>query len=168
MKVAITDACIFIDLYDLQLSPAFFKLDLEVHTSVDVFNELYPKQQQLLRAFQSVGKLTVHCLEETDRIAILTEGYPNSLSMVDKTVLHLAKKLDAMLLSGDKAVRKFAKRRAIDYHGMLWIFDQLIANQILSPTEGASKLKELINNNLIYQFSSELLTEVNARLKKWQ
>lgn len=33
MKLAITDACIFIDLYDLQLTAQFFNLDIEIHTS---------------------------------------------------------------------------------------------------------------------------------------
>ena len=41
MKLAITDACIFIDICDLEITQPFFALDLEIHTSVDVFNELY-------------------------------------------------------------------------------------------------------------------------------
>ena len=51
MKLAITDACIFIDLCDLEITQPFFALDLEIHTSVDVFNELYPEQQKILNAY---------------------------------------------------------------------------------------------------------------------
>lgn len=51
MKIAITDACIFIDLHDLDLTTAFFSLNFEIHTSLDVFNELYLAQQQPLTEF---------------------------------------------------------------------------------------------------------------------
>lgn len=35
MKIAVTDACIFIDLLLLDLVEPFFDLELEVHTSLD-------------------------------------------------------------------------------------------------------------------------------------
>jgi hypothetical protein len=168
MKVAITDACIFIDLYDLKLNAAFFKLNLEIHTSVDVFNELYPEQQQVLLAYQSLGKLTMHSIGEEDRIKISATPYPKSLSEIDKTVLYLAIKVKAIILSSDKAVRQYGKSHSIDYHGMLWIFDQLIAEGILHPTEAALKLTLLIKSNIIYQHSAELCKEMDIRLKKWE
>ncbi len=48
MKLAITDACIFIDLIELRLTSEFFKLPIEIHTSLDVYNELYPEQKEIL------------------------------------------------------------------------------------------------------------------------
>lgn len=42
MKVAITDACIFIDLIELDIVTEFFQLKIELHTTVAVMNELYP------------------------------------------------------------------------------------------------------------------------------
>jgi hypothetical protein len=48
IKVAVTDACIFIDLYELGLTNSFFALDLEAHTTLAVLNELYSEQQQIL------------------------------------------------------------------------------------------------------------------------
>jgi hypothetical protein len=168
MKIAITDACIFIDLYDLNLNTAFFKLDLEIHTSVDVFNELYPEQQQVLLAFQSLGKLIMHSISEEDRIKIIATPYPRSLSEIDKTVLYLAAKANAMILSSDKAVRQYGKGNSILYHGMLWIFDQLIAEGILHPNEASVKLNLLIQSNVIYQHSAELCREMDIRLKRWE
>lgn len=61
LKTAVTDANIFIDLYDLGLINIFFNLDLEIHTTTSVLNELYHEQQQILEAYQSVSKLYVHC-----------------------------------------------------------------------------------------------------------
>src|SRR5690606_23033795 len=120
MKLAITDACIFIDLHLLDLTVSFFELDIQVHTSLDVFNELNEEQQHLLSAYRSMGQLTVHTLQHTDREAMRTFGFPRSLSEMDCTVLYLAAQLEAMVLSSDKVVRNFAKKHAIEYHGMLW------------------------------------------------
>ena len=63
IKIAVTDACIFIDLCDLGLVAYFFDLNIEVHTTSSVFFELYLEQQQILKAYQSVGILTVHNLQ---------------------------------------------------------------------------------------------------------
>ncbi len=167
MKLAITDACIFIDISELQLTSHFFGLDLEIHTSVDVFNELYPAQRELLKAFQSVGKLTLHSLDEADRKKIYAEGYPSSLSDNDKTVLHLADKIEAMVLSSDKNVRNYSKKKAIEYHGMLWIFDQLLEASLITYKEASEKLQKLINTNFIYRNNVELVSEMNNRLKRW-
>jgi len=167
MKIAITDACIFIDLYDLDLTVSFFSLELEVHTSLDVMNELYPEQKKLLEAYISMKKLMVHTIQPEERMIIAQTNYTLALSEVDKTVLFLAERLNAIVLSSDKAVRNFAKRKSIDYHGLLWIFDQLIEQNILSKMEATSKLKQLIRLNIIYQNNSTLMGEFRKRIEMW-
>lgn len=167
MKVAITDACIFIDLYELGLTNLLFKLNLEVHTSLDVFNELNINQKDILAAYQSMGILTVHNISGEERIEIYNRNYPKGLSNSDSTVLFLAEKYTAIVLSSDKQVRKNAQARAIEYHGMLWIFDKLIAENILTKTAAIEKLKRLIETNIIYQNSPELNREMNKRINAW-
>lgn len=167
MKLAVTDACIFIDLYELQLTSKFFQLELELHTSVDVFNELYEQQQELLKAYQNNGKLFLHSLEEKDREAIKKMGLSAGLSESDKTVLYVAEQLDAMVLSSDKAVRKQAKKRTIEYHGMLWIFDCLVKDGLLSKLEATQKLTKLISTNVVYQNNMDLQKELDTRIKRW-
>jgi predicted nucleic acid-binding protein len=168
MNIAITDACIFIDLYELQLTAEFFGLEIQVHTSVDVINELYINQQQLLKAFESVGKLTVHKISESDRLEILKTPYSKALSESDKSVLHLATKLNASLLSSDKKIRQTAKNNAIEYHGMFWIFDQLVNFKLITKQTAIVKLKKLVESNLIYQNNQEILFEMNKRLQSWK
>lgn len=51
MRVAVTDACIFIDLIELDIIGNFFQLDIELHTTVAVMNELYPEQKQVHEAW---------------------------------------------------------------------------------------------------------------------
>ena len=121
VKIAVTDACIFIDLYDLGLVASFFNLEIEIHTTSAVCFELYPEQQQVLKAYQSVDRLIVHNLHEQDFIEIYSEKYPKSLSETDKSVLQIANKLNACVLSSDKTLRNCAKNKDIEYHGMLWL-----------------------------------------------
>jgi hypothetical protein len=59
MKIAVTDACIFIDLYDLQLTAQFFSLNIEVHTSIDVIKELYENQQQYGKKINSLVEIVI-------------------------------------------------------------------------------------------------------------
>ena len=64
MRIVVADACIFIDIIDRQLSAVFFGLELEIHTTLDVFNELYENQQQILQAYHQSKKLTIHVVIE--------------------------------------------------------------------------------------------------------
>lgn len=90
------------------------------------------------------------------------------MSENDKTVLFLAEKIQAMILSSDKAVRNCAKKNSIEYHGMLWVFDKLLETNLLSPSQATQKLETLIKTNLVYQNNAELVKEMNIRLKKWK
>jgi len=167
VKIAVTDANIFIDLYDLELVNYFFTLNLEIHTTTTVLNELYSEQQQVLFAYKSVNKLTIHNLEEQDFIDIYKENYPKSLSETDKTVLHVANKINACVLSSDKALRNCAKNKQIEYHGMIWIFDKLVETHILSKESASLKLKQLIAINFTFRNNQQLINEIDKRLKRW-
>lgn len=168
IKIAVTDACIFIDIYNLDLVSTFFKLQLEIHTTSSVFFELNDMQQQIFKAYQNVGLLTIHNLHQTDFIEIYTNPYPKSLSEADKSVLHIANKLEACVLSSDKVVRNCAKNRYIEYHGTIWIFDKLIQENVLTKKEAAKKLKYLVDTNNIYRNNAPLFKEICKRLKVWQ
>lgn len=154
LKIAVTDACIFIDLYDLDLVNAFFQLEIDIHTTTSVYFELYSEQQQILKAYQSVDRLIVHNLKEEDFLQIQSEPYPKSLSETDKSVLHVANKLDACVLSSDKTVRNCAKNKDIEYHGMIWIFDKLVEANVLSKKQAAIKLEQLVATNLFFRIIS--------------
>jgi len=168
LKIAVTDACIFIDLYDLDLVASFFQLDIEIHTTSLVFFELYAEQQQVLKAYQSVDRLIVHNLMEEDFLQIHSEPYPKSLSETDKSVLHIANKINACVLSSDKTVRNCSKNKGIEYHGMIWIFDKLVEENNLTKKEAASKLKQLVATNFIFQNNQPLVAEIEKRMKLWK
>lgn len=167
MRIAITDACIFIDLIELRLTSQFFGLSIEIHTSLDVYYELYPEQQELLKAYMSIGKLVIHNITGDEKTKIKNSGYPGSLSEIDMSVLFLAEKFNAMVLSSDKAVRNYAKSKSFEYHGMLWIFDKLVESGLVSTYEAIEKIKNLLSSNIIYKNSVELNDEIEKRILKW-
>lgn len=166
-KIVVTDACIFIDLYNLDLVTSFFCLDLEVHTTTTVLFELNDGLPQILKAYKSVHRLTVHNLLEKDFLEIFSAVYPKSLSEADKSVLHLANKLNACVLSSDKVLRNCAKNNEIECHGMLWIFDKLVNDSILSKKEASNKLKQLVDTNFLFRNNRQLVAEIDKRLKLW-
>ncbi|MDR0618741.1 MAG: hypothetical protein LBG17_02455 [Bacteroidales bacterium] len=168
MKVAVTDACIFIDLHDLELVTSFFALDIEIHTTSAILYELYSEQQQILKAYQSVNKLIVHNLQEQDFIEIYSEEYPKSLSETDKSVLYIANKINACVLSSDKTLRNCAKNKDIECHGMIWIFDKLVETSNLTTKEAANKLKQLVDTNFVFKNNQKLVEEIEKRLKRWK
>lgn len=167
MKLVVTDACIFIDVIELQLTSEFFGLELEIHTTVDVINELFPQQQQLLRAYEHGDKLTIHVLTPADQEAISNENFPRALSPEDCSVIYIARKLNATVLSSDKPVRTHAKNLSIEYHGMFWIFDKLVAAKILNGATATDKLKVLMESNIIYKGNQEMAKEAEKRFRVW-
>jgi hypothetical protein len=146
----------------------FFNLELEIHTSSSVLFELYSEQQQILQAYQSVGKLNVHNLQEIDFIDIYIEEYPISLSEADKSVLHIANKINACVLSSDKTLRNCAKNKKIEYHGMIWILNRLVETNILKANEAKLKLKQLTAVNFLFRNNQKLAEEIEKRLKTWK
>jgi len=73
-----------------------------------------------------------------------------------------------MLLSSDKIVRNFSKANAIEYHGMLWILDQLLLSEQITYPVAIKKLNDLITNNIVYQNNMELTYEITKRIEKWE
>ncbi len=167
MRIVVTDACIFIDVIDLQLTAKFFSLELEIHTTVDVFNELYTYQQQILQAYQQSEKLIIHILSKEEQQEILAEDFPASLSREDCSVIYMASKLNAIVLSSDKPVRNYAKKKAIDYHGMIWVFDQLVEQGLLNKPDAITKLQKLVLSNMIYKGNADMIKEMESRVKGW-
>ena len=167
VRVAVTDANIFIDLYDLGLTKSFFNLELEIHTTSAVLYELYSEQQEVLQAYQSVGMLSVHNLQEQDFIEIYDENYPKSLSEADKSVLHVANKINACVLSSDKTLTNCAKNKEIEHHGMIWIFDKFVETTVLTSKEAKAKLNQLVASNFIFRNNQKLIEEIEKRLKNW-
>lgn len=160
MKIAITDANIFIDLIHIDFHGHLFSLDFEVHTSLEVFDELNESQQQSLRKFIKLEKLTVHDCEEITPIEAVRSI--RALSDSDKTVLYLAQYLEAFVLTGDRVVRRVAGIQKIEIHGVFWLLDGFLTGNLITKNHACQKLKKLMEYNKRLP-----LNECEKRIAEW-
>lgn len=165
MRIAVTDACIFIDLIDLELLNETCCLPIVIYTTIDVLYELNTSQQRLILLLQSESKIIIETLSSEEMSQILLRDFPASLSLTDKTVIFLSEKFDAIIISSDKAIRNCAGKFAIEYHGILWVIDQLADNKIITTRQINEKLVQLTKNKF-YANNPELMTEITKRLDK--
>lgn len=165
MRIAVQDANVFIDLELAGLFDLWFQLGVETHTTDLIKSELEDgDHEQTLTYFES-GQIKEHGLsfEELVQVSALEQDVGSKAKFNDCSVLFLAVKLDAMLISGDKALRKAGCARQVEVHGTLWIIDQLVAGKIITGEIAAAKLKLLMS--LKRYLPAE---ECHIRLRKWQ
>jgi predicted nucleic acid-binding protein len=144
MKVVVNDANILIDLVKLQLLPHFFALAWEFHTTSLVLDELYDSQQEAYAAYIDNKRLTIDDLDG-DELSVLLDFRTEKpqLSEQDCSAVLLSMKTDGLLISSDKNLREFAKAKGLEVHGHLWLFDQMVDSNTITPLRAAEKLDEL-------------------------
>lgn len=162
MRIAVQDANIIVDLIDCGIFERFFRLEFEVVTSSLVLGEITESSQR--KACQAVIRkkwLSVVEISTLDYLRLQGLDLPG-LSVPDRSVLELAEVLEACLLTGDGRLRKAAKSSNVNVRGILWVFDQLVGDGLLSKAEAYTKLAELKERN---QRLPE--AEIEKRLKAW-
>lgn len=144
MRVVVNDANVLIDLVELHLLPHFFALYMEFHTTSFILDELLEKQIEDLKGYIDNGDLIVDDVTEEDfqKITKLRLAKP-ILSEQDCSALQHAKNRNAILLTSDNNLRKFAKTQDVDVHGHFWIFDRMVEYETISPKRASEKLTEL-------------------------
>lgn len=163
MVVFLTDANILIDIIKLDLIDQFFQLGYTFITTEFIFHELNASQQSLLRPYISNKKLVIIASTSAEILEISTLLSDNrSLSFQDCSALYFALKLKTLLLTGDKRLKNQAISKKLDVKGILFIFDQLVEQRILSKSEAFEYLKKLQEVNQRLPKS-----EIESRLKSW-
>lgn len=164
MRVAITDANVFIDLITVELLEYLFEIDYEIHTTREVLNELFDEQKALLADFENNGELQVKVFTAQELVELQNAGFPKGLSIVDCGVLYFANlENDPLILSNDKLLRQTAKQKKLPIHGTLWILDcfqlkKICSNQLLC------RALQLLNVGNYRRLPPK---EVEVRLKAW-
>ena len=158
MKIGIADANIFIDIILLTLLDEFFSLPFEIWTTQSVLLELRDSQQALIHSFSDKQLLTIHDEAIDDSL-----HFSRSLTIADQSILSLAHSYQVICLSGDLPVRKWCNKYQIEVHGILWIFDELIYNEIITHQDALVHLTHLMSIN-------DRLPEGDclSRLSAWQ
>ncbi|MFA5269855.1 MAG: hypothetical protein WC379_17960 [Methanoregula sp.] len=83
---------------------------------------------------------------QAEALSEIRKSHKN-LSVYDISAFILARDQKIILLSGDDALRKFALLQGVEVHGILWIMDQLIAQDLLRKQEAARALQQIITHN---------------------
>jgi len=164
-RIAVNDANLFIDLCEINLVERFFELPLEFHTTQPISNELEQEQLQRLVPFITQQQLSVRHLtqSEIDNLASISTQ-SRKLSREDLSVYFYARELDnCMILTEDNRLRKEAQRQGFEVHGILWVFEQLVQNQILNLSGAVSKLRELMSINIWLPIG-----ECEKMIEKWE
>ena len=167
MKIVIQDASVLIDMADCDLLDAWFGLGFDLRTTSLVFREISRKNQKIkLQPHVVNGQLQIESSsgEVLTEIAKIHAALSSRLSIEDVSALYFAGKLNSILLTGDKLLRQHAEERGIETHGLLWVFDMLVARGALLPGVAADRLEKLIERG-----TSRLpLHECELRVRKWR
>ena len=163
MKIAITDANIFIDLIKLQWLGYLFCIDIEIYTTLEVINELIDDQLERVTVFIQSRRLNIYSFTSSELEQIMQMTAPASLTMQDKSVVFLAKNIHAGVLSGDNPLRKFCAKQNLEVKGIIWLFDQFLELQLINCGVAIQKMNELLS------FNSRLpIHDCNERLRQWK
>ncbi len=163
MKIAVTDANIFIDLIWLNQLAGLFELEVEIVTPQEVLEELLQNHIDAIQPFIDANYLTVYHLPESAFVEIDQWLLSNRLSFPDKVALYLAKQLGAIVLTGDNLLRKQAIANQMEAHGLLWILEQWVFHGIVTPKEASIMLQQLrqFNERLPQKECEDLLERWN-------
>ena len=162
MKVAVTDANIFIDLCELGGLEWLRQLGLEIYTTDIILSELSTEQATAVRRIVSVvDEMTI------DIVAYMaSQPLPSGLSDADKSVIWQAQQLSGtvfLVLTGDNLMRKWCISNQIEVHGILWIFDQLLLHSHLNHATACKLLIKLMQLNQWLPVKA-----CEERLKEWE
>lgn len=164
MRVIINDANILIDLVHLDLMNEFIQLEIELKTTDFVFEELNEDQKNIIASFIDTGNIELIITENEEDFAGIATILENSsgLSFEDCSVWHYAQKLDGILLSGDGRLRKQATTNGILVKGILYVFDLLLLNDLISFEYAIEKIEQLYEINPRLSINSK-----NERIACW-
>jgi hypothetical protein len=161
MRIAVTDASIFIDLYELGGLGWLKTLGFEVHTTDLVLNELSGVQLAVVELVVDViQKITFE-----DMAILQNPDLPKGLSTTDHSLIWYHERLGervVILFSSDNLIRKWASKRSIEVHGIFWIFDQMVSASYLHHHEACTLLEKLMLVNAWLPQS-----ECKNRLEAW-
>jgi len=162
-RLAVTDANIFIDLIILGLVEHLFELDIDIHTTREVFDQLTVAQKEVLNGHAERGVLFIYSFSSDELGEISELDFPAGLEPADRSVFYYVVRLNCLVISGDNKLRKFCEREGLEVHGLIWIFDQLVELELVSKKAAIEKLNRLISYN-----DRLPMDEIVRRIRKWK
>lgn len=137
----VTDANLWIDLLCGEIAPRAFRLPWKFMAPDVVIAELLFPSWDLMGMGLIERSLPGSGILKAEELA---RKYPRP-GRVDLISLVLAIQEEAMLLTGDEALRKAAQHEGIDVHGTLWLLDSMVKGGAISESEGYRSLELMCN-----------------------
>jgi len=155
----VTDTNIWIDLEYGEVLSFVFQLPYKFITTDFAANEI---EYELWASLVSLGVEAFGLSpEQISDIYLLNQNH-HPVSIADLSCLVLTRDLPAILLSGDKPLRKLAEIQAIEVHGVLWLLDRLVDHLIISPNQACVALIRILAHNARLPEKP-----CKTRLRKW-
>ena len=162
MKLAVSDANIFIDLIRLGILDLLFACRIEIHTTQEVVDQLNQDQSLELALFIHLAQLKVYRFSASELTKIIATAAPRSPDIADRSVTWLSIRLKAIVLTGDAVLRKYCEQQQLEVRGIIWFFDHAVTLNLLDPADAARHLENLLRINPRLPKH-----EVHTRTKQW-
>jgi predicted nucleic acid-binding protein len=145
VQIVVTDTNVIIDLLEVDALSEFFALPFEIYTTDFVMAEILDEaHKDLLDVFKRSKQLTILESSSEEIIAMNTMQVRPSLKRIaDRSAFWKAKELRAMLLTGDRNLRKVAEANGLEVHGILWVVECLVRKTIISKKSATDLLSNL-------------------------
>ncbi len=165
MQILITDTSICIDLFYGNLLGLLSKLPYKFGVSdvilydPKLFEIIKPTTKKIVNSGFSVYSIETSSVAD---VFTLAQKYKKP-SIQDLFSLVTARDYKAILLTGDKNLRKTATLEKVDYRGILWLLDELLRHDVISYQTAIQSLKNMLSNKARLP-----KVECEKRFKEWQ
>lgn len=142
-RIVVTDANIFFDLIEIDILDIFFELPYQISTTLEILNECDPPEYELLQPFLAAKKLNIL----TTTLDKDNFDFQKGLSLPDISILLVALEHGAIALSGERKMAKWCSLNQVDSHGIIWVLEQFVINNLIDKIHAADLLEILISLN---------------------
>ena len=161
--LVIKDSSVVIDLVNAGLFPLWFSLGIRTMTTDFVESELRKGSQwDDVAPLITDGLFVIESFDTADVLKLIRLSKDHGISHPDGSVLFLTQKESAILLTGDKKLRKACQALHIECHGTLWVIDRLLREEVITFSRAIAALTLLVSKG-----GRLPEVEVTTRLEQW-
>lgn len=141
-NIIIKDSCTIIDHCELGLLDVFFRMDLTVYSTPNVIAEITdPEQAGMIEKYIQSGHLRIDGNGDVIAINQLVIEYP-ALSAADSSVLELAIRIRATILTSDGSLRKASQANDVTVRGIIWVIEEMYIKGFIDKDTALLKLEQ--------------------------
>lgn len=139
--IYVADANVLIDVQNSGVGATFFLIGTVV-TSDLVYREClkYPASRTLIGSALTFGRLTKRSLDELQLQRAATAMVNDCISLPDASVYVLALDEPGTLLTSDATLVQVAKRNDVDTHGLIYVLQQMLSQDLIDHAEACQYL----------------------------